>query len=845
MNIIVRALFDPHIRNAAASAAPAASAAVVAPAAAPAAALAAFSENLPESAPLTAPQEVEEASIPQASSGQETSVYASSMTFMFGKTNDADVCGLSLLVALKNGEVRRYGLQPKDNAQVSIIQNQNEWCAMFGNDGDEDDFFIESISSNYVFFEETADFYFVVCCLEHATGLKFLVSAANKKTPRINWKDISWQPVYTFTVNSVQPTLQSLTVFFDALSFCNICFSTVSNSLENSKSEIFVQSFDSRKRINTNRKLSSPLLKGNMDSKASPPELLSVISTTKCFTAIHSGIACSFPVYLPIMPESRVALSAAYMKLFFGPQKSNSVLPFAHASVNKQIASFYSENREQLQQLATVKELQSFFMNYGRNQEEPQSLNFYDEVLPAFVNGLKVVRLLCVEESDLESSQIVWKQFHDECFGLILIVTRSLSSSRFEVRNESGIVVGWFFRQHLQQVDSWNQPRDICAGLTVVCPVENSVTEIFSDVASTLGTVLQGSSDFTDGSFVIRRIDGSTFDGKWGVISRSQKFQTSVFNCRIINKSHASKFYQQGFRWCAGDDDSTIRCESEPQFHIAHNEFFCSSHRPGSSKELLSLSLFNQNRESGVTNEGIPVELQFKPDFFGEFSSIFSSPQPGDLLQYPWNEWRSDVEKLTFHLDQKPPFVKLVVSKSSSASEKLAKDVFISFFGDWRKSNESDKSQTDLIKMGLPYKIVDVIEDSKQGKLAINIQLDEVPPNQKADKPPPDTSELFIRLSCLASKNDFDDVVVKCGLKTAKYLESALVPFKPDIPQLCPGLVLQMKKPPIEKFETGPPYKFVQKMFTVVAPNVVKHDKFHPNKNFGFFGSFLVTFDSK
>jgi hypothetical protein len=749
------------------------------------------------------------------------------MTFMFGKTNNGDVCGHSLLVAVNRGEVLRYGLQSQQPTEgnpytavvlwffeekpyPAVIDKQQMW--LFDNDDDADREFSDDLKSvknlsNYVFFEELADFYLVISCLEHSAGLKFAVSTANKKALRFDWKYICWNLWFTFSVPfDDRPTLQSLTASMssDTPALGKIYFSVTSNA----KSHMFVQPFDTPKR-------------GSTPSKISPTHAF--VPRTQCLTAMYDGIACSFPVRLPHLPGSRVAVSAAYVDLFFGPQKPITGLPFAHLAVTKQIASIYSEKREQLQQLVTVKELQRFFVDNYHNQEELQTLDFYEEVLPAFVNGLQVVRLLCVE--NVESSEIAWKQFHDsnECLGTILIVTKSLPHNRFEVSNSSGIVVGWFFQHHLQQVDSWNQPRNICSGSSVVCPVENNVSKISSDTASVVGIVVEGTSDFTDGTFRVRRIDGSIFVGKWGVVSRSQDYQTSNFYCRIINKTSVSKFYEQGFCWCSGDDDSIIRCESKPQFRLGH-DFFCSSHRPSSSKDLIHLSCFGQNMET-------EVELKFKPDFFGTFSDILNTPHPGELLQYPWNEWQSEVKIISSSLWKKNPKFFEITLKLSKFSENLAKGVFVSFFGDWGQSKEMFLSQ--LIKMGEHYEVVDVVEESKQAKFSIVVPVLERVAITKETKPQPSDCCLFVRLSCLASKNDSDDIVVKLGLKTSKYLECELIPFSADVPQMCPGLVLQTNKP------------LLKKQFTVVAPNNSKNDKFHLNKNIMLLGDLFVTFDSK
>jgi hypothetical protein len=653
-----------------------------------------------------------------------------------------------------------------------------------------------------------------------------------------DWKRTPFTDIHAFTVscackpnqNETPPcvSLQSLSVSLDSRDSGKICFSTIKRQNGESVSEIFVESFERKKK-----------------ASATVVDLKNVFSRAQlCFTSMFNGIACSFPDYLPLLPESRVTISESYLELFAAPQKKNDVLTFAHAKVTAQISKFYTENYESLVKLATVQDLQYFFMEYVRNAEESSSLHaldFSQEVLPAFVNGLQVARLLEIGAQTVTNGPIVWKQFSrvDEILGSVMIVTKSLSRNRYEVRNQSGVVVGWFYRQHLQQLDPWNQPWNIPSGSTVVCPADN-ITRISSDTPSVPGTVLRGSSDFTDGSFLVRRINGSLLTGTWGVISGSERSCAPEFNCRIIKRSQVSNFYEQGFRWCSGN--SSIRCEALVQFcHSVENDgkaleqFYCSGH--SSLEKLKRLSFFHQDEASAVEKKCIDVDLRYTVDFFGNFPDALSSPLSDDLLQFPWEEWSSDVDKMVFeYLKDSSEVTVKVFLRPSETPKKFQNGDYITFFGDWPPS-DFDVNQASVILTGTPYKVAVDSKDESKPVISLAASVPFKVNTWEAKFSQSDKVRFLVRLSCIASKDDDDDVVVRKNGKSAKYLESSVVPFSADVPQLCPGLVLQMSKPQFNaKRNHGK---------SVITPGIGQRKKFHPAKNFMLFGFLYVAFDSK
>jgi hypothetical protein len=765
----------------------------------------------------------------------ENPVYASSMVWMFGKTfnsSNSKANRYCLFVALNTGEILRYG---SDSTNFEILPEISGPSFQ--------DFGVNhSFTDVSLFVEEVSNAYVCVCCFQHDTGLTFIVKTAQKLE---DWKYVAFTDAHRFFLSSPRssyPILQSMSFCIDSKNSDKgkLCFSTMKG--QNGSSDFFVEQFDLRTKA-----------KGMIEKMKK--ENLVFSQTQLCFSAFFCDKAYLFPEYLPIMPETRVTVSSLYVDLFINPQAHNAGLPLAHAKVTAKISDLYKDNVESLNKLVTVQELHGFFLDYNSNRDESslQALDFYREVLPAFVNGLQVARLIS-NQTGLENSTIVWKQFHDmdDVLGTVMIVTKSLSEHRYEVRNESGIVVGWFLRQHLQQVDQWSQPRNICTGTTVVCPALN-VTDISSDTASCLGKVIQGSSDFTDGLFLVRKIDGSMFTASWGVISCDSKCQTPLFNCRIIKKSLALKFYDEGFRWCSGHDDSTVRCESEVQLsrlcpnsktQIVSTKFYCSRHDPThleTNGEVFDskLQLFSGRFvSSDLQKKSFDVELRFTLDFFSNFPSVLSFPHSNDFLQFPWKEWSLDVSSMTFEYPfcENNSIMGVKASWSSGVSKTLQNGIFVTFFGDWPPFDHEQKpGLADLIKMGEPYEVMDANESSFRFTVQVLKPIECMKGDPIWQAVFSDKARVVARLSCVASKNDVDDVVVMKDGKTAKYLECALVPFRADVPQLCPGLILQMSVPQFEPKEN---------VFTVVAPTGnSKHRAFHPTQNFTKLGCLFVTFD--
>jgi hypothetical protein len=138
--------------------------------------------------------------------------------------------------------------------------------------------------------------------------------------------------------------------------------------------------------------------------------------------------------------------------------------------------------------------------------------------------------------------------------------------------------------------------------------------------------------------------------------------------------------------------------------------------------------------------------------------------------------------------------------------------------------------------MGQPYEVMDANESSFRFTIQVSEPIESLKGDSSWQAIFSDKARLVVRLSCVASKNDADDVVVMKDGKTAKYLESALVPFRANVPQLCPGLILQMSTPQFE------PKGNIKKV-VVVAPSIGKHRTFHPTQNFSKLGCLFVTFD--